>query len=48
MRKANEVQQPRAPVSTPQDFSRIKHERELKAQERHEQYRQQVLTQQRV
>ncbi|KAI9776341.1 MAG: chromatin modification- protein VID21 [Geoglossum umbratile] len=48
MRKANEVQQPRAPVSTPQDFSRIKHERELKAQERHEQYRQQVLAQQRL
>ncbi|KAI9765833.1 MAG: chromatin modification- protein VID21 [Geoglossum simile] len=48
LRKANEVQQPRASVSTPQDFSRIKHERELKAQERHEQYRQQVLAQQRL
>ncbi|KAH0562386.1 hypothetical protein GP486_002922 [Trichoglossum hirsutum] len=48
MRKANEVQQPRTTVSTPQDFSRIKHEREVKLQERHEQYRQQVLAQQRV
>ncbi|KAH0543530.1 hypothetical protein FGG08_002198 [Glutinoglossum americanum] len=48
MRKANEVQQPRGAVNTPQDFSRIKHEREVKLQERHEQYRQQVLAQQRV
>ena len=48
LRKANEAAQPRAPVHTPQDFSRLKYERECKMQERAEVYRQQVLAQQRV
>ncbi|KAI9670388.1 MAG: chromatin modification- protein VID21 [Caeruleum heppii] len=52
-RKANvEAQPSRAPVRTPQDFSRMKYEREVKIQEkiqeRTEAYRQQVLAQQRV
>ncbi|RDW64782.1 hypothetical protein BP6252_10433 [Coleophoma cylindrospora] len=34
MRKANEQPQPRAQLHTPQDFSRLKHERELQVQER--------------
>jgi chromatin modification-related protein VID21 len=34
MRKANEVPQPRAPVHTPQDFSRLKHDREIQLAER--------------
>lgn len=48
MRKANEATQPRPPISMPQEFSRLKHERECKMQERQELYRQQVLAHQRV
>lgn len=49
MRKANvDATQPRVSVHTPQEFSRIKHERETKLQERAEAYRQQVYAQQRV
>jgi chromatin modification-related protein VID21 len=48
MRKANEAVQTRAPFQTPQDFSRLKYDRECKLQERAEAYRQQVLAQQRV
>lgn len=47
-RKPNEAAQLRAPIHTPQDFSRLKYERECKMQERQEVYRQQVLAQQRV
>ena len=53
MRKANvEANQPRTAVHTPQDFSRMKHEREVKIQEklqeRAEAYRQSVAAQQKV
>ncbi|KAI9873876.1 MAG: chromatin modification- protein VID21 [Pleopsidium flavum] len=48
LRKANEATQPRAPVHTPQDFSRLKYDRECKMQERADAYRQQVLAQQRA
>jgi chromatin modification-related protein VID21 len=48
MRKANEASQTRGPVSTPQDFSRIKHDRELKIHERQEAYRQTILASQKV
>ncbi|KAI9839617.1 MAG: hypothetical protein M1819_002243 [Sarea resinae] len=48
MRKANEAAQPKAPIHTPQDFSRMKYERECKMTERAEAYRQQVLAQQRT
>ena len=42
-------QQPRqSTIHTPAEFSRMKYERELKIQERQEQYRQQVIQQQRV
>jgi len=41
-------QQPRSTIHTPAEFSRMKYERELKIQERQEQYRQQVMQQQRV
>lgn len=44
-----ENQQPRqSTIHTPAEFSRMKYERDLKIQERQEQYRQQVLQQQRV
>ncbi|KAI9818128.1 MAG: chromatin modification- protein VID21 [Pycnora praestabilis] len=45
-RKANEATQPRAPAHTPQDFSRMKYERECKIAERAEAYRQSVLASQ--
>ncbi|KAK2753584.1 chromatin modification- protein VID21 [Arachnomyces sp. PD_36] len=48
LRKANEVNQPRPPLSTPAEFSRLKHEREVKFQERQEQYRQQMIAHQRA
>jgi chromatin modification-related protein VID21 len=48
MRKANEADRPRPPCSTPAEFSRLKHERDVKLQERHEIYRLQVLAQQKV
>ena len=48
MRKANEADRPRPPFSTPAEFSRLKHEREVKLAERQEFYRLQVLTQQKV
>lgn len=48
LRKVNEANQPKPPISTPAEFSRLKHERELKLQERQEQYRQQMIAQQRV
>ncbi|RFU26753.1 hypothetical protein B7463_g9586, partial [Scytalidium lignicola] len=40
MRKANEVPQPRAPVHTPQDFSRLKQEKEAQMRERMHQIQQ--------
>lgn len=48
LRKLNESNQPRPPITTPSEFSRLKHERELKYQEKQEQYRQQILAHQRV
>ena len=48
MRKANEADRPRPPYSTPAEFSRLKHEREVKLAERQEIYRLQVLAQQKV
>lgn len=48
LRKANEANQPKPPISSPAEFSRLKHERELKLQERQEQYRQQMIAQQRA
>jgi chromatin modification-related protein VID21 len=48
LRKVNEANQPKPPISSPAEFSRLKHERELKLQERQEQYRQQMIAQQRV
>ncbi|KAI9795359.1 MAG: chromatin modification- protein VID21 [Piccolia ochrophora] len=49
IRKANnEAAQPRPPVHTPQYFSRMKHEREIKLQERADVYRQQIMAQQRA
>ncbi|EEQ88619.2 hypothetical protein RJZ56_000359 [Blastomyces dermatitidis] len=44
-RKLNEVNQPRPPISTPAEFSRLKHERELKIQENQEQYKQAMIAQ---
>jgi chromatin modification-related protein VID21 len=48
LRKVNEVNQPKPPISQPAEFSKLKHERDQKIQERQEQYRQQVIAQQRV
>lgn len=48
LRKANEAAQPRAAMYTPQEFSRIKYERECKLQESARAYRQQVLQHQKV
>ncbi|KAF3481648.1 MYB and HSA domain-containing protein [Arthroderma uncinatum] len=48
LRKVNEATQPRPPISTPQEFSQLKHERELKFLEKQEQYRQQVIAHQRA
>ena len=48
MRKANEATKPRQTMQTPQEFSRLKHERECKMQEKQEVYRQQVVAQQKV
>ena len=48
MRKVNEANQPKPPITTPAEFSRLKHERELKMAERQEIYRQQVLAQQKM
>ena len=48
MRKATDADRPRPPISTPAEFSRLKHEREVKLAERQEIYRLQVLAQQKV
>ena len=48
LRKANEANQPKPPITTPAEFSRLKHDREVKLQERQEQYRQQMIAQQRA
>jgi chromatin modification-related protein VID21 len=48
LRKANEADRPLPPISTPAEFSRLKHEREVKMAERQEIYRLQVLAQQKV
>ncbi|RAL05849.1 MYB and HSA domain protein [Aspergillus ibericus CBS 121593] len=48
LRKVNEANQPKPPISSPAEFSRLKYERELKLQERQEQYRQQMIAQQRA
>lgn len=48
LRKANEANQPKPPISSPAEFSRLKYEREMKLQERQEQYRQQMIAQQRA
>ncbi|KAI9704196.1 MAG: chromatin modification- protein VID21 [Candelina mexicana] len=47
-RKANEAPQARNPMQTPQEFSRMKHDREQKMQKAAELYRQNVLQQQRA
>ncbi|ODH34004.1 hypothetical protein ACO22_03227 [Paracoccidioides brasiliensis] len=44
-RKITESNQPRPPISTPAEFSRLKYERELKIQESQEQYKQAMLAQ---
>jgi chromatin modification-related protein VID21 len=48
MRKVNEGSQPRPPITTPAEFSRLKHEREQKLAERQEMYRQQILAHQKA
>ncbi|KAJ5113328.1 hypothetical protein N7456_001862 [Penicillium angulare] len=48
LRKANEANQPKPPITTPAEFSRLKYDREMKLQERQEQYRQQMIAQQRA
>ncbi|MCJ1471840.1 chromatin modification- protein VID21 [Lambiella insularis] len=48
MRKATEAVQTRQRMQTPQEFSRFKHERECRLQEKQEIYRQQMLAQQRA
>ncbi|KAJ5112320.1 hypothetical protein N7532_000365 [Penicillium argentinense] len=48
LRKANEANQPKPPISSPAEFSRLKYDREMKMQERQEQYRQQMIAQQRA
>lgn len=48
LRRINDANQPKPPISSPAEFSKLKHEREMKLQERQEQYRQQMLAQQRV
>ncbi|KAA6416315.1 MAG: hypothetical protein FRX48_01035 [Lasallia pustulata] len=48
MRKNNEAVQPRQAVHTPQVFSKLKYDRELKLQERAELYRQQILAAQKA
>ncbi|KAJ5907422.1 hypothetical protein N7495_000104 [Penicillium taxi] len=48
LRKANEANQPKPPITTPAEFSRLKYDREIKMQERQEQYRQQMIAQQRA
>ncbi|KAK2820062.1 hypothetical protein FQN49_007757 [Arthroderma sp. PD_2] len=48
LRKVNEAAQPRPPISTPQEFSQLKHERELKFIEKQELYRQQMIAHQRA
>ena len=45
MRKQNEANQPRATIYTPQEFSRLKWEREQKQQEAARIYQQQILLQ---
>ncbi len=45
MRKQNEAVQPRAAMHTPQEFSRVKYERELKVQENARIYQQQMMAQ---
>lgn len=48
LRKVNEANQPKPPISSPAEFSRLKYDREMKLQERQEQYRQQMIAQQRA
>ena len=48
MRKVNEANQPRPPITTPAEFSRLKHDREQKLAERQEIYRQQILAHQKA
>jgi chromatin modification-related protein VID21 len=48
MRKVNEGNQPHPPITTPAEFSRLKHEREQKLAERQEMYRQQILAHQKA
>ncbi|KAJ5569848.1 uncharacterized protein N7459_009278 [Penicillium hispanicum] len=48
LRKANEANQPKPPISSPAEFSRLKYDREMKMQEKQEQYRQQMIAQQRA
>ena len=45
MRKVNDVNQLKPPCTTPAEFSKLKHERELKMAEKQEHYRQQLLAQ---
>ena len=48
MRKANEAVKQRTIMHTPQEFSRLKYERQLKMEEQQRQYRAQMLQQQKV
>ena len=45
MRKQNEAVQPRAAMHTPQEFSRVKFEREQKVAENQRLYQQQIMQQ---
>lgn len=46
MRKSNEAIAPKRPINTPQEFSRVKYDRELKLAESHKAYRASVYQQQ--
>lgn len=48
MRKANEAVKQRPVMHTPQEFSRLKHERQVRMEEQQRQYRAQMLQQQKV
>lgn len=48
MRKSNEAAQPRRAMHTPQEFSRLKYERDCKMQDSAKAFRQSVFQQQRV
>lgn len=48
VRKVNEANQPKIPTTNPMDLSNLKYEREKKLLEKQEEYRRQMIMQQRV